>query len=242
MQSLLKQSRIIILVPVLNERIGVERILPTIQLSERDDLIVIDGQSVDGTKEWCKENDYHIINQYGKGVSDAFAEGYYHATSDSHDDIFVLFSPDGNSQSNLIPAVINKIREGYDMVIVSRYKGNAKSYDDDFITAIGNKFFTALINILFRSKYTDTLVMFRAIRKDALEQMGLQYLYYDNEIKWLRSWEIASCCRAAKLGLKVAEIEGDEPKRIGGIRKMNPWRNGLGALTEILIEKFCNFL
>ena len=43
------------------------------------------------------------------------------------------------------------MKERYDMVIVSRYLGNAKSYDDDFITAFGNKIFVKKLNVFFKA-------------------------------------------------------------------------------------------
>ena len=56
-------------------------------------------------------------------------------------DILLTFSPDGNSIPELIPDVVNKIREGWDMVVVSRYLDGARSEDDDTVTGFGNWFF-----------------------------------------------------------------------------------------------------
>ena len=36
--------------------------------------------------------------------------------------------------------------------------------------------------------------------------------------------------------MKVAEIPGDEPKRIGGVRKMHPLLNGSAILFQIIKE------
>ena len=52
----------------------------------------------------------------------------------------------------------------------------------------------------------------------------------------MNSWETGSSIRAAKLKLKVCEIPGDEPKRIGGVRKLSIIKNGLGVLLQILHE------
>ena len=46
------------------------------------------------------------------------------------------------------------------------------------------------------------------------------------------------CIKAAKLKLKVGEVPGDEPARIGGIRKMSPLLNGAGILVTIIYEFF----
>ena len=47
-----------------------------------------------------------------------------------------------------LPLLIDQVKKGSDMVIVSRYKDNAKSYDDTIVTAIGNYMFTKIVNIL----------------------------------------------------------------------------------------------
>ena len=45
-----------------------------------------------------------------------------------------------NSIPELIPSLIKKMREGYDLVIVSRYLEEAVSHDDDYVS--GNLFGT----------------------------------------------------------------------------------------------------
>ena len=51
------------------------------------------------------------------------------------------------------------------MVNASSYLGDAKSEDGDLITRFRNWFFTKTINFLHDGKYTDVMVMFRAIKK-----------------------------------------------------------------------------
>jgi hypothetical protein len=42
--------------------------------------------------------------------------------------------------------------------------------------------------------------------------------------------------RCAKRNLKVTEIPGDEPKRIGGERKLQVIRWGLGYMAQVIAE------
>ena len=89
-------------------------------------------------------------------------------------DYVLTFSPDGNSPVEALPRLINKISEGYDMVIGSRYLPPAKSYDDDPITAFGNWLFTITVNILFiRAKYTDVMVLLRIFRTDLIGELWI---------------------------------------------------------------------
>lgn len=210
-------------VPVRNEVDGVKLIMPRIKKEWVDEIIVVDGDSTDGTREYLEENGYSVIRQKSKGLCGA----YWECLEVSTGDIIIAFSPDNNSIPEMIPVLVSKMKEGYEMVISSRYLHGAKSYDDDIITAFGNKFFTKLVNILYGSKYTDVLVMFRAFRKDLFERLEL------NEKKH-PVLEVLLCIRCAKRKLKVADIAGDEPKRIGGIRKMKPLYNGSMILYQII--------
>ncbi|MBA4373152.1 MAG: histidinol phosphate phosphatase [Thermodesulfovibrio sp.] len=224
------------MLPTLNELEPMKVIMPRIRKEWYDELVIIDGGSTDGTIEYCREHGYPVYLQPGKGLPDAETEALKHCTKD----IVILFTPDGNSIPELIPVLVEKTMEGYDMVIVSRYLGTAKSYDDDFFTGFGNKFFTGMVNLLFGANYTDTLVGYRSYLRESLIRMKLDR---QEEEWWLRkkfflmnSWELGSSIRAVKLNMKVTEIPGDEPKRIGGVRKLSVFKNGLGVLLHIIFE------
>ena len=213
--------------PVRNEIEGVKLIMPQIDRNWVDEVVVVDGNSSDGTYEFFENYDCKLLRQKSKGVCGAYWEALEVATGD----VIIAFSPDNNSKPELIPQLIEKMREGYDMVIVSRYRDGAKSCDDDPVTAFGNWMFTRLINLFFRAKYTDTLVMFRAFRKEIVFSTGM-------DEKDIPVFELQMAIKCAKKKLKIAEIPGDEPKRIGGVRKMRPIYNGLSICYVILKELF----
>ncbi len=214
-----------LLVPTLNEIEGAKIVMPQIKNEWIDEVVVVDGGSTDGTVEYMAGRGYKIVKQKSKGVCGAYWEGIEAASGD----VIIAFSPDNNSIPEVIPDLIKKMEENYDMVIASRYLKGAKSDDDDFVTAIGNWMFTKAVNILFGGKYTDSLVMFRAFRKDLVERLKM-------DEKNRPVFEYQLCIRCAKKKLKVCEIPADEPKRIGGVRKMRPLYNGSTLLWQIVKE------
>ncbi len=214
-------------IPVYNEIKGVKEIMPRIKKEWVDEIIVVDGGSTDGTLEYFQENGYRVIRQKSKGICGAYWECFEVAKGD----IIVPFSPDNNSLPEAIPLLIEKIKQGYDMVIASRYKEGAKSFDDDAVTGFGNRLFTTLVNIFFKARYTDVLVMFRAFRRDIISTLEL-------DAKKHPVIEIQLTIRCAKRKLKVLEIPVDEPKRTGGVRKMSPLYNGSAILFLIIREIF----
>jgi glycosyltransferase involved in cell wall biosynthesis len=219
--------RTTLFIPVVNEIEGSRLIMPRINRAWVDEIIVIDANSTDGTYEYFRDNGYTVKRQIGKGLCSAYWECFEMATGD----VIIPFSPDNNSVPELIPVLVDKMREGYDMVIASRYAGGAKSEDDDAVTAFGNWMFTKMVNVLYGARYTDVLVMYRAFRKDLIQRLEL-------DVKKHPTLEVQLCIRCATHKLKVADIPGDEPKRIGGVRKMRPLYNGSMLLLQIIKELF----
>jgi glycosyltransferase involved in cell wall biosynthesis len=231
-------GKITLLVVAFNEVEGMKAIMPRIKNSWVDQILIADGGSTDGTVEYSQENGYEVIIQKEKGIRFAYIEMLEHIKGD----IVITFSPDGNSIPELIPDLIAKMKEGYDMVIVSRYANGARSEDDDLITAFGNRMFTFLINILHGASYTDTFVIFRAWRKEIFFLLDLDknksYATEERMFGTKVGIEPLLCIRAAKKKLKYADIPGDEPPRIGGERKLQIFRWGAAYMYEIFRELF----
>jgi glycosyltransferase involved in cell wall biosynthesis len=219
-----RSDKVTLVIFTLNEIVGMRAIMPSIKREWYDELIIIDGGSTDGTIEFAKEHGYTLYVQSEKGLGAAHNEAIKRATGD----IIVQFSPDGNSLVEKIPELVSKIKEGYDFVIVSRYLQGARSDDDDAVTRFGNWLFTTLTNIAFGGKVTDSLVIFKAYRRS----LAINFKVETKEI----AWGTQLLARCMKNKVRITEIPGDEPKRIGGIRKMDPIRNGLSELKMIIHE------
>jgi glycosyltransferase involved in cell wall biosynthesis len=210
----------------LNEIDGVKAILPQIDHSWCSQLIIVDGGSTDGTVEWCRENGFHVYEQQRRGIRFAYLEVLPHIEGD----IVLTFSPDGNCPVAAIPSLIEKVRNGYDLVIGSRYFGAARSEDDDLVTGFGNWLFTATVNALHGGHYTDAMVIYRAFRKSLIYELDLHkeasYELPERLFGTIISWEPLMSVRAAKRRLKIADIGVGEPPRIGGTRKLQVLRWG----------------
>ncbi|HXG51085.1 MAG TPA: glycosyltransferase family 2 protein [candidate division Zixibacteria bacterium] len=228
-----------LLVLTLNEIEGMKAIMPRVDRTWCDQIIVLDGGSVDGTIEYAKENGYFVYVQRAPGIRNAYKEVLPYVEGD----VIVTFSPDGNCIPELIPALIDKMREGYDMVIGSRYLGGARSEDDDPVTALGNWLFTQTVNVLHGGRYTDVMNIFRAYKTQLIYDLGLDkddpYSTAERIFRTTISWEPLLSVRAAKRKLKVTEIPADEPPRLGGVRKLQVFRWGGAYYFQFIREKFC---
>lgn len=227
--------KVTLLLPVLNEIHGVREIMPRVRPEWCDQILVVDGGSTDGTAEYFRERGYAVVDQRRPGMRFAYLDALSQVTGD----VIITFSPEGNSIPELIPPLIEKIREGYDMVIVSRYADGARSDDDDTVSGLANLVFTRTINLLFRARYTDAMVMFRAYRRELIGTLDLdkEASYWPEEAVFGKrvGWEPLLSIRAAKRRLRVTEIPGSEPARIGGRKRLHVlW--GFAYILEIARE------
>lgn len=217
-----------LIVPTMNEIEGMRAIMPRVDKTRLHEVLVVDGGSTDGTIEYSESNGFRVLKSEGPSNLTRETCRAYKTVNSPY---LITFSPDGNSVPELIPELIDRLEQGYDMVIVSRYLGGKQSEDDDVVTRFGNWLFTFLINVCFGGKYTDTLVMFRGYRSNLPQELGINP-------DLMGGIEPALAIGCAKRGLKVTEIYGPEPKRIGGERKLIPLYHGFLIFVLIFQEFF----
>jgi len=228
-----------LLIPAINEIDGLKAIMPKIDRSWVDQILIVDGNSNDGTVEFAKSQGYEIHVQSQKGLRHAYNEGFKKVRGD----IVITLSPDGNCIPEYIPKLIEEMNKGFDMVIASRYKDDAKSEDDDLLTAFGNKMFNTITGLLHKFPYTDCMGIFRAYRTQFYYDLGLDKdeSYRPEKIfQTILGIEPLLSVRAAKMKLKIGEISADEPPRIYGVRKLQIFRWGGAYMSQVILEYFSN--
>ncbi len=213
-----------LIILTLNEIDGVKQILPKINKKCVDEIVVIDGGSTDGTIEECERLGFNVIIQKIKGHGGAILTGVNTTTSDN----IVIFGPDGNHEVEEIPLLIEKIKEGYDQVILSRFGKTSINLDANLVEGFGNKMFAFLANVFFGGHYTDTLNESRIITREAFLELKFDALKMDSTQQM--------SIRGVKLQQKICEIIGNEGARIGGKKKMRPLQVGASLSSQIIKE------
>jgi len=215
---------VIVFVLTLDEIDGVSEIMPKVKKEWADAIIFVDGGSTDGTPEKAKELGFEVIHQKNKGEGNACRVG----TDATESDFVMFFSPDGNDDPDDIPKLIQKTKEGHDVIHISRFGKNSVSEDANLLDRFGNNMFTFLVNTFFGGNYTDALNGFRIIRRKLWDELktDAQYLNIEQQI----------CIRLARRKIPILEIDGIEPKRIGGERKMRPLTTGAQLSYQIIKE------
>jgi|TARA_B100001964_G_C14042999_1_gene513491 glycosyltransferase involved in cell wall biosynthesis len=215
--------KVSILILSLNEIEGMRVVLPRLKKEWLYERVVIDGGSTDGSIEYARSLDFTVVSQKGKGILAGLKEGFDATTGDA----VILYTPDNNMIPEKIPEMIAKMEEGYETVCCSRYLDDAESEDDHIVSAFGNWMFTALLNFLFRTKFTDVLGGYRIFKRSLIEELDIEFSL---------AFPIPLNTRCTRRKLKIAEISGSEPMRIGGQSSRSIIINGVICLHRIISD------
>lgn len=204
-----------LIVLTLNEIDGMRLVMPQVDRSWVDEILIVDGGSTDGTVEEAGRLGLRVVRQARRGRGEAFREGLQHSVGD----VLVYFSPDGNERAEDIPLLLTKVAEGYDMVIASRFGKGSRSDDAGWITRLGNWAFTAAVNLFFGAHVTDAVNGLRAVTRACMEDLKTTAVHFEIEMEMT--------ILASKKGYRIAEIPTVEPPRVGGKPKLHKVVEGL---------------
>src|SRR5258707_3338588 len=119
---------------------------------------------------------------------------------------------DGADNPDSIAGLVEPIRSGsYDFVIGWRARGRREAGSIAWHQLAAGRLAGWGMRLLYGVRYTDMCAL-RAIRRDALLQLGMRELSY--------GWNIEMQMRAARAGLRILEIPVDYRRRRGGNSKV----------------------
>jgi glycosyltransferase involved in cell wall biosynthesis len=215
--------KVSVIIPTLNEEKSLPHVIKEIPKDIVGEILIIDGHSTDKTRKVAESLGCRVLLQpKKKGFGDALRFGFKEASGD----VIISMDADGSHDPKDILKLINNLKEGYDLVLGSRYMAGGRSDDDTMIRHIGNMIFTFLTNLFYRSHFSDSLYLFEAVRRDKLLSLRLE------------SDDFALCieilAKAHKAGFRIAEIPCIEKPRIADKSRVNAFRDGLKILYQML--------
>ena len=222
----MKKQKITIIIPTLNEAECIETVLKELSHNDVDEILVVDGHSVDGTPELIRRLGFNVITQDGKGYGAAMNTGIKHAIGD----IIIPMDADGSYDPKDIPDLVECIENGFDVAFASRYLPDSGSHDDTIIRFVGNKLFTFLINKIHGVKISDSLFLYVAAKKEVFKSLNLGSSGFEFCIEFP--------IKMQKAGFRYTEIPSFERERIAGKSKVNAFLDGLRILWYLLKWKF----
>ncbi len=142
-------------------------------------------------------------------------------------DYLIMMDADGSHGVDEINQIIKKLKEGYDVVMPSRFMQGGGSEDITGLRLFGNNFYKFWVRLFWKVSYTDICYGFRGFTKEGLARLGLKADDFDIEL------EIS--IKTAKKSLKYVEIPSFEKARKHGQGKLNFWTS-LTLDKRILVE------
>lgn len=197
-----------VIIPVYNEEASIGKVLDEIPMEIIRNVVVCNNGSTDHTADVAISRGAILLNQPLKGYGNACLKGMeYLAGLDAKPDIVVFLDGDYSDFPEEMYSVVQPIiRDSKDLVIGSRTLGTMEQGAMMPQQIFGNWLATNLIRIIYQYHFTD-LGPFRAIRYDKLVEMNMQ----DKTFGWTVEMQV----KAAKAGMKTAEVAVKYRKRIG---------------------------
>jgi len=229
-----------VVVPARNEARNLEVTLPALAAVRPaiHEIIVVDGNSVDGTAETAQRvlPGVKVINQTRTGKGNALACGFAAATGD----LIVMFDADGSADPAEIPAFVAALVAGADFAKGSRFTEGGGSDDITPLRNAGNAGLNLVANTLFGTGHTDLCYGYNAFWADILPVLDLPPLDVPAAMVWGDGFEIETLlnCRVAVGGLTVAEVPSVERPRIFGTTNLRTFADGSRVLRTLLVERF----
>ncbi len=165
-----------------------------------------------------------MLEQPGRGKGEALALGFAAATGD----IVVALDADGSTDPAEIPRYVDALVAGADMAKGSRFLTGGGSDDLTPLRRVGARGLTRLVNVLFRTGYTDLCYGYTAFWRDSLDRINVA-----------RGFEVEASMSvsAARAGLSVAEVPSFELARVHGTSNLRTIRDGTRVVAAILGER-----
>ena len=180
-------------------------------------VIVVDGQSEDGTAAKAAEAGAQVLHQNGtRGKGAALRLGIPHVATP----VTVFLDADGSHVPEDIPQLVAPILDGRaDHVSASRLIGGSSELHggfDEFLRLAGSSFITACINRRFGVRLSDSQNGFRAIRTALLAALPLT--------ERTTTIEQEMIIKTLKAGQRVVEVPSHEYRRQHGQSSIRVWR------------------
>lgn len=208
--------KILLIIPAYNEQ---ESIVPVIEhltanFPQYEYVIVNDG-SRDDTARICREHGYHMVDQpINLGLAGAVQTGMKYAWMNDFD-AAIQFDADGQHLPEYIEPMAGKLREGYDIVIGSRFVTQKKPLT---LRMVGSHLISLAIRLTTGQRIADPTSGMRIYNRRMIREMAM-------EINCAP--EPDTIAYLIRRGARVGEVQVEMRERIAGSSYLNLFRSML---------------
>ncbi|WP_330947446.1 glycosyltransferase family 2 protein [Thermomonas sp. LB-4] len=209
-----------IILPAKNEAEGLRGTLPALRVAYPDaEIIVVDDGSTDDTARVAREAGASVLSSpYSMGNGAAIKRGARAARGE----ILVFMDADGQHGAGHVRALLDKLRDGYDMVVGAR----DRSGQANLHRGLANGFYNRLASWMTGHRIADLTSGFRAVRADKFREF-LHLL--PNGF----SYPTTSTMAFFRSAYPVAYVPIPVAKRVGNGSHIRPLKDGVRFLLII---------
>jgi glycosyltransferase involved in cell wall biosynthesis len=195
------------------------------KLQLRGEIVVADNGSTDNSLEIAEKMSARVVHVETRGYGSALQGGIAAARGE----LIVMGDADDSYDFTQIGVFVDKLREGYDVVMGNRFKGGIfRGAMPPLHKYLGNPVLTRLGRLLFKSPCGDFHCGLRAFRKDAILRLGLR----------TTGMEFASemVVKASLFGLRITEVPTTlSPDGRSTPPHLRTWRDGWRHLRFMML-------
>ena len=213
----------LVIVPAYNEEENIVRVIENLKENyPAYDYVVINDGSSDNTAGLCRRMGYELIDlPVNLGLAGAFQTGLKYAYRQGYD-YAIQFDADGQHRPEFIDAMLDKIQEGYDIVIGSRFVTEKKPCS---LRMLGSNLISLATGITTGRKVKDPTSGMRMFNKRMIAEfaLNLNYVPEPDTISYL-----------LKQGATIAEVQVEMDERVAGESYLNLSRSVMYMLRMLL--------
>jgi glycosyltransferase involved in cell wall biosynthesis len=199
-----------VIIAALNEDAAIANVVRAVPRPLADEIIVVDNGSTDRTAEVAAAADARVVTELRRGYGRAFQAGLQSISPKC--EIVVFLDGDGSDYPELMDRLVKPIIQGtHDFVVSSRTRGQREPGSMNWHQVFAGYVLGFILRLLYGVRSTD-MGPFRAIRRDALESLGMREETY--------GWPLEMQMRAARAQLRTLEVPVDYRRRAGGRSKI----------------------
>ncbi|MCI8556354.1 MAG: glycosyltransferase family 2 protein [Lachnospiraceae bacterium] len=213
----------LVIIPAYNEEDNIVRVIENLKenYSAYDYIVINDGSS-DNTAGLCRKMGYELVDlPVNLGLAGAFQTGLKYAYRKGYD-YAIQFDADGQHRPEFIGSMLNKIQEGYDIVIGSRFVTEKKPHS---MRMLGSNLISLATRLTTGRKVKDPTSGMRMFNKKMIAEFALNLNYgpEPDTISYL-----------LKQGATIAEVQVEMDERIAGESYLNLSRSVMYMLRMLL--------
>ena len=213
----------LVIIPTYNEIENISRMIDVVlSLDGGFDMLVIDDGSPDGTAKVVRERQaefplrLHLIERAGKlGLGTAYIAGFHWALEHNYDYIFEM-DCDFSHNPNDLQRLYDRAREGYDVVVGSRYVQGVNVINWPMSRLLMSYCASMYVRTITCMPVYDATAGFVCYSRRALKTLDLDRVQMKGY-----GFQIEMKYSAWRLGLKVSEVSIVFVDRVVGTSKMS---------------------